>query len=612
MIERYSRAAFTALVAFLCWLPLPAIAGWQGCYLNGSCNWLTGCDEGDPLTGYWVGANLPLVDLRNQTIDVFIDDSFTGQTSVNGLPEDLAETLVKQEVVNFHSEAGVAVTYRYRGRSTNLVCGTGTPSNFTVPTLIVNVVPPGGSLSDFCDVQANAIACADWSVDPDGTYCGYIYFLPGTQGSSTTDWFRSTVMHEMMHTLNYAHPTEDQCGSRDGWDTITHPDNTSHPLGDRGKYLSQADKRMLRDDYGYGITQEGLYWQATNQFTFDGYANFSAPQLLYSADATIASVSASDGDSHDHGFVFNEKEGRADPWLRTYLYENGVGWARYDPFASLATEDWSYYPPDLARTKINRIEPTWAVLAVGADRFADRRVDMFFAEKAFGVTNWHITRRWNAQTLDDPNVSVAYDTMSDRYVVAYTGLRSNGDNGKLRIVTLAADRLNGPTWDGFTEDPSGVRFHWGVDVACSNALNSADGLRNCVAVGLENVGPGSTRGPIVLRFFSINANGSINFESFVRARDALADTTAIFSKPRVAANANYEGRPYEAQFVYLTTDLPTGLVARSMIWDQFTNESQPVQDLQYRSHGAWDYLPAALGSHTYSTSSYLDAGYTAP
>jgi hypothetical protein len=349
------------IVACLTLMPKPA-AALQGCYLDGYC-FLGWCDEGDLIAGF-----------SDTVIDVYLDDSFWTQAYINNVPEALAESMVKEQIAAVHSELGTDFTYRYRGRSGpgtavgDLVCGS---TDFNRPTLVINATPPDEGVGPLPGCSGNnQWACARWARDFDGTYCGWIFFEGGRDNSDMLpSQFREALLHELGHTLNVAHPTEEWCGNRESRMTIMQPQCC------QGFYnYTMADKRVFLDDYG--DSQQWLNWRRASPF---GQYNLSAATLLYQTDAALGPLSLSASDQHRQGIAFPELEGREEPWIDAYLYEPSA-WSLERFFSEWANMDYTFYRPGIASTYSD--DPAgvlWAVGAMSGDSWTDGRTDLTVA-----------------------------------------------------------------------------------------------------------------------------------------------------------------------------------------------------------------------------------------
>jgi hypothetical protein len=501
-------------------------------------------------------------------VDFYFDDEFTGSANLNGMSAEVAEEVVKQALVGFQSEAGAPIFFRFAGYSPPAPSLAGRP---------MVVFTAADEVEDACE-SLDAVVCASWTPAVPEMLWGKVWFI--RNGPPMGDLSRGIVLHEVLHTLRMDHPDEPPCAAQ--WSDDKSVLGSLYFQG-----LTMGDKRNIRTAYGY--SEQTVRWRQSQPF---GAWTWSAPTSLVT-ELALGPPRASNGRGRNHGVAYPVRAWGAAgrPWVR--LYEDPVWLA-----PERVTEDLStYHSPDLAWGDNGNIR-RWAVVVPTNDYREAWGPDLVVAEREEGTTTWNQSTVLNVN-LRTPWAAIAHDPISGKWVIVHL---DNGSTGSavVRVVTPGA-----LSWHGGITMGGPWRFYRGLDVACSERINTSTG-GNCLIVGIgSNEGvdyPGP--GQIVNQWFRVSGTTPIsvgNASSFSIRADL---------PPQIAANPIGNSDP---QFLisYTRSDSIDGW--RKVHFRTLSDNAPFWGGLESTYTAANDdrqYLPFSVGTHVFGGIGYHDLLYS--
>jgi len=438
-------------------------------------------------------------------IDVYIDPSFSTAANIGGLNTQQARRLIQQSIQRFNADSGVYFRINWTNIIRNDLTCDGNPggTQFDDPFILIL-----GDL-DLAYCGGNGAACARWEKRNDGSEnmnCGAIYF--SEMGQAGRPYFHYTAglqlqniaIHELMHTLTYAHPDNLFCA---GTDVSTFDETVTCGCVAGGnnntfRYLTKADVIYLRNNYGF----YGRDLRAQN---------YSGGNYTYATNKLYSPVRGTDNiDEYDisGGYVYNTEFGNRRE-VRAFFYENN-SWTSEE----VPSNYESYSVPDITRAT-NLTLDKWIIASLYGDNITDADKGILLAERAYGGSVWDLSA--TAPLTIKNSLSIAYDTISHHIIIGYL---DNADE-----ISLITRDIDGSS---MTTSTIHVQSFDGVDIACSKYYDF-DGS-NCTIVYISDALNSSMR---MIRF-GVTSNGTLQYPN--------DNPTPIFvpfvanSKPAISAS----------------------------------------------------------------------------
>ncbi len=536
----------------------------NGCYIN---------DNGEPYE-----SNLD-AESGYDIVDVYLDDSFTGAASINGLPEAVAYGLVRQTIDNFHADGGPSFEFRYAGVVTSWDC--------SEPTYNDNqfiAIAASQDIGVACD-DGSAVACAagyeDWTLGEADLSCGWVKFDIGNERPLTNERFRETLLHELGHVIGWGHSDDiDSCPA-----SFADDDSIMIASGFAGYSLyPAADKLVLQTDYGPGSYQ-GIHWRRKASGS-----TWSTATSIGTGGVAFGPVGASDAEIHAQGTAYRYLPGSgAQTRAIATVYDETGGWVTGNPGSAGAT----YHIPDiaLAANRPNGGASTWGLAVLTGDDTQSDSADLAFFEKPLTGGSW-THRGGDVFVGRNHYLSCTYDPRTDRFVCltfnsAETMIVETRHPGETSWVdsSFAADQTH--------------PFALGADIACSVSVATTVPSYNCIAVGLQD--PSSTySSQVIWRLFYVNANGTVAMSN------AVDSFYGAYVPPKVSAN------PLGSNPWFMIARTSTDYASWSDT--KFLRLERNYDVNVYGSTEALDdspvlSIPSGFGAHVYSGVEYEDLIY---
>ena len=550
----------------------------------------SGCYYGDgPFND---GASPPSIrnGARAIGIDVYIDQTFLDLSYPYGLPQVVARSIVEQWTPEIQSRLGSSFYLRYRGTTEDMVCcpyGSSDPdcTDFPWPTIVIF-----GQHS-----TTTMFAGGERWPDPwDDLYCGKIGVGEWDEASSDPlrpRKMRKALWHELMHVLHYQHQDAASCDA--DWQDDDSVVLENWGTSDVHMYATQADIRNIRSAYG-------TVYDADVGGTFPGHKavrqisnNFASTSWGSSVDLTntdiLSPIAAAEGDTHAEAYAFLRGYNELQSKVYAKLYQNG-SWTSTLSVSTVTT----YHPVDIARST-GQATDRWLVAMLRNDTRENSDKDLYFRERSMGAASWSGTTQINTNLTTTASVSLGFDPIRDRFIVAYL---DDDWNAAFRTRDVA-----GGAWTAATVVTG--PFYGGVDIACSPVDNSYT-EHNCIAATQFN-GSWQSVPSIRAYAFSLDANGalSLGMNTFIVAPVSLP--------VRVVANPVNADPQFTLSYISTAAsdsprELRTKTLSRStFIWVDGSTTTLPSSDNLYPV----SLVPPGLGAHRYNATTYMQLGTTA-